>query len=98
MCLRRLERYCSKNEIISNIKYRFLKGNSTKLVVLNMTEKIKRNIEDKTLTMGSFVDLSEAFELINHCMSLNKLCLYGIKGVPLQLIEGYLSNREFVKI
>ena len=40
-----------------------------------------------------FLDLSEAFDTLNHTILLNKLKHHGIKHCPLKLLESYLSNR-----
>ena len=42
---------------------------------------------------GIFLDLSKAFDTLNHTIFLNKLNHYGIKNCPLKLLESYLSNR-----
>lgn len=47
LILNSLEAHCTKTLLIYVNQYGFLKGRSTALTVLNMTEKIKKNIENK---------------------------------------------------
>ena len=55
--------------------------------VLNHPEKSLYN-----LTI--FIDLKKAFDTVNHKILVRKLNHYGIRGLPLKLIESYLSNRK----
>ena len=46
-----------------------------------------------------FVDLSKAFDTLDHNILLHKLDHYGIRGVSKQLFESYITNRQqFVQI
>src|ERR1043165_10054525 len=64
------------------------------LAILNMYNKISQSVDDRKFSIGIFVDLSKAFDTINHDILLHKLEHYGIRGIALQWFKDYLSNRK----
>ena len=45
-------------------------------------------------TGATFLDLSKAFDTVNHGCLINKLKIYGIEGKKLEWFESYLFNRQ----
>ena len=60
--------------------------------------QILQAFKENDHTIGIFIDLSKAFDTVNHHLLLQKLELYGIKYNNLKLFQSYLSNRkQFIK-
>ena len=51
-------------------------------------------MDRKENTIGVFLDLSKAFDTVNHNIMLRKLEFYGIRGIALQWVKHYLSGRK----
>ena len=72
---------------------------STSHAILLITDKIQKAIENKLFSCGIFLDLSKAFDTVNHHILLRKLENYGIRGIANQWFHSYLSNRkQFVSV
>ena len=66
---------------------------------MNVVKEIRECINNKNMIIGLFLDLTKAFDLVNHKILLKKLNHCGIRGVANSLIESYLTNRkQYVQI
>ena len=95
----RLMDFLDKNEVLYNGQFGFRTKHSTSHAILLITDKIQKAIENKLFSCGIFLDLSKAFDTVNHHILLGKLENYGIRGIANQWFHSYLSNRkQFVSV
>jgi len=90
----RLENFLSRFHILHDNQYGFRKHHSTELALLDIYNKISSSLDLNYHTIGIFLDLSKAFDTIDHDILLSKLHHYGIRGTALDLLSSYLSDRH----
>ena len=61
---------------------------------IQLTNEIYSNFNANKFTLGVFIDLSKAFDTVNHNILITKLELYGIKNNNLKWFESYLQPRQ----
>jgi hypothetical protein len=86
--------HLSLNNILYTNQYGFKKNTSTEHAILHITRSISESFENSQYTLGVFIDLSKAFDTIDHQILLKKIKYYGIKGNVLKLLQSYLCNRK----
>ena len=90
----RIYEFLESHSIFSNLQFGFRKKYSTNHALLNIVEKIKEKLDNKTFSCGVFIDLEKAFDTVNHKILAGKLEFYGIRGVTNNWFVSYLSNRQ----
>ena len=53
----------------------------TEYAILELQDRIMKIMSDKECCIGIFMDLSKAFDTLDHKILLRKLYMYGIRGV-----------------
>ena len=76
----------------------FRRNRSTEHALTDFIDKITKAIDEGKYSIGIFLDLSKAFDTIDHKILIKKLEHYGIRGIAREWFENYLPNRkEIVK-
>ena len=83
------------NGFISNYLSPYLcgyrKGYNTQQALLALIEKWKKNLDDKGYGGAVLMDLSKAFDTLNHGLLIAKLSAYGFEYDALKFIYSYLQ-------
>ena len=64
------------------------------MAVLDFVININHAIDNDKYTLAVFMDLSKAFDTIDHNILLSKLYHYGFRGISYDWLASYLSNRK----
>ena len=77
-----------------NGQYGFRDKHSTQLAALELIDRVTQELDMGNTPINILIDLSKAFDTIDHKIVLSKLQHYGINGTALKLLTSYLSNRQ----
>ena len=95
----RLYKHFESNKLFYGKQFGFRKNCGVDYGLMEVVNDISKSMANKKLTLGVFIDLSKAFDTVDHEILLQKMKMYGICGVELLWFKSYLTNRkQFVKI
>jgi len=90
----RLISYLEGNNILYNYQFGFRKNHSTSLALIDVVDNIYENLDASLTVVGIYLDLTKAFDTVNHDILLYKLQNYGIRGIAYQWFKSYLCSRQ----
>ena len=64
------------------------------LAAIEITDRIISAMDTNKIPLNIYLDLSKAFDTLDHAVLLDQLFRYVIRGNPLKLISSYLENRQ----
>ena len=91
---KRVYQFLEKTGQIFPSQYGFRSSHSCETAVSELLSTIIKGKEQGLYTVSLFLDLSKAFDSLEHEMMLRKLESYGIRGNVLQWFRSYLSDRR----
>lgn len=92
--LKRLTRFDQKHTIIVDCQYGFRQGLGTEPAFIDQKEYILSQLDRVNMVLRLFIDLTKAFDHINHNLLVRKVERYGIRGVAASFIKSYLKDRN----
>ena len=91
---KRVYGFLDSNGSLYNSQYEFHSNHSTDNAVTELLGEILKNLENKKYTVTIFLDLSKAFDTLEHSVIFKKLSKYGVRGTCLDWFKSYLTGRS----
>lgn len=79
--------------MITNCQFGFRRGRSTIKGIYSAVVEILESVNQNKHTVAVCLDLSKAFDSVDHSILIEKMERYGIRGVALKLVVSYLKDR-----
>ena len=89
-----LYEYFDRNDLLTQHQYGFRKNHSTEFAAMELIDRVANLLELGTILFNLYIDLSKAFDVLNHDILRSKLEFYGLNELTIKLIKNYLSNRS----
>ena len=82
------------NNLLSNKQFGFRKGFSTTTALTSFADEVLLNMEQGKLCGAVFIDLTKAFDTVDHQIMLCKLSEIGLSETALHWFRSYLIGRQ----
>jgi hypothetical protein len=89
----RLVAFIERNWILTDAQHGFRANRSTGMALQDFVNDTQTAIDNKMNPIGLFMDLSKAYDVLDHKLLLYKLYVYGIRRIANSWMESYLANR-----
>ncbi len=90
----RLYSFIEKHDILYDNQYGFRPKRSTIDAITKLVSDVITATDNRKYCLSVYLDLSKAFDTINHKILLKKLQYYGVRGKALDWFESYLHQRK----
>ena len=87
-----LYNYLNSLNLFYHGQYGFRENHSTELAALELIDRVIQYLDKGETPISVVLDLSKAFDTLDHSILLSKLEYYGIRDNALELFKSYLSN------
>ena len=86
--------YFNNENLLYVSQYGFRKEHSTETACLEFLDRIMMDLDNGKTPISIFVDLSKAFDTLNHDILIGKLQYYGLDDTSVNWFRSYLGNRH----
>ena len=91
---KRVYEFLTRTGQICDTQYGFRSKHSCEHAIAQLVGTVLKNLENKRTTISVMLDLSKAFDTIEHSIMIQKLELYGVRGVCFEWFKSYLEQRQ----
>jgi hypothetical protein len=93
-----LYQYMNENHLLNDNQYGFRHYHSTEYAAIELVDRLQKSLAQGNIPFAVFIDLSKAFDTLDHNILLQKLSNYGIRDSTLNWFKNYLGDRkQYVK-
>ena len=90
----RLSKFLEENKCLFSKQFGFRNKHSTTHALIDITETVRKALDDNEFACGVFLDFKKAFDTVNHRILLKKLEHYGVRGHAIKWFTSYLTERK----
>ena len=90
----RILAFINKHNLLYKFQFGFRGKHGTDIALIVLVDKIMSAFNDGEMVLGVFLDLSKAFDTVDHDILLNKLDTYGSRGTAHDWFRSYLFQRK----
>ena len=83
-----------ENNLLTIEQFCFRRGHSAELAAIQLVDRLTKQMDLGNVPTNIYIDLSKAFDTLDHSILLDKLSYYGIRGLENMMLRSYLSNRH----
>ena len=87
-------KFLESHNILFMYQFGYRKLHSTTIALIEITDKIKKLLDEGNYVIGLYLDLTKAFDIVNYEILLYKSWRYGISGHANDFFRSYLTNRR----
>jgi hypothetical protein len=91
---RRLSDHIRINNFLHPNQFGYVAKSNTEIAVTHILNDIYKSVDNKLCTSLTCIDLSKAFDCVNHSLLINKLAKLGLSLSFFNLLSSYLSGRQ----
>ena len=86
--------FFEEQNVLNNSQYGFRSKHSCEHAIAELLGEVVKHKYQGEFTVAIFLDLSKAFDTLEHSVLYSKLERYGIRGLALKWFQSYLHNRQ----
>ena len=84
--------YMCTNNLLTIEQFGYRTGHSTELAAIQLVDHLTKQMDMGKVPTNIYIDLSKAFDTLDHSILLDKLTYYGVCGLENLLLRNYLSG------